>query len=337
MVDSAAVPTGKMQAGIQVWSTDDNRGDDGVAYWRERVRIATAGLFDISADVEIKPFSARASLRRSGPFSFMAAESTAPLPMVRSRRNLDNALHDSFSIYLQLAGRAVSFRGEDSIELHAGDIGFCDARQRQLFRAQYGGDNGGRCAIATVPRAMIEQRAPWLRGRPHRKLAARARFADHVRLHMMELMAGPMGETETSLLADSLCNLVALAAAEDFPSSRLEPELQMEALFAFCRQQLHDADLSAQQAADHIGISVRTLHSRFRQIGQTFGRWLLEQRLQRCGAALRDPRQRPRNISTIAYGWGFNDLSHFNRAFRQRFDMTPGDWREGAQAVAPPA
>jgi hypothetical protein len=58
MVDSAAVPTGKMQAGIQVWSTDDNRGDDGVAYWRERVRIATAGLFDISADVEIKRFAA---------------------------------------------------------------------------------------------------------------------------------------------------------------------------------------------------------------------------------------------------------------------------------------
>jgi AraC-like DNA-binding protein len=107
----------------------------------------------------------------------------------------------------------------------------------------------------------------------------------------------------------------------------------MEALFAFCRQQLHDADLSAQQAADHIGISVRTLHSRFRQIGQTFGRWLLEQRLQCCSAALRDPRQRARNISAIAYAWGFNDLSHFNRVFRQRYDMTPGEWREAAPAA----
>jgi len=194
----------------------------------------------------------------------------------------------------------------------------------------YGGEHGGRCAIATMPRAMIEQRAPWLRGRPHRKLAADARFSDHLRLHMMELMAGPMGETATSLLTDSLCNLVALAAAEDFPSSRLEPELQMEALFAFCREHLHDADLSAQHAADHIGISVRTLHARFRQIGQTFGRWLLEQRLQGCRAALRDPRQRTRQISQIAYAWGFNDLSYFNRAFRRRFEVTPRDWRDGA-------
>ena len=333
MVDSAMVRQSAgaaMPAQMQVWSTDDCRGHDGVAYWRERIRVATAGLFDISADVEPRPFSARASLHRSGRFSFLAAESTAPLPMVRSRRDLDNAPHDSFSIYLQLAGRTVSFRGEESIELLAGDIGFCDARQHQPFRAQYGAERGGRCAIATVPSAMIEQRAPWLRGRPHRKLAAKARFADHVRLHMLELMAGPMGETETSLLADSLCNLVALAAAEDLAPSRLQPELQMEALFAFCRQNLHDAELSAQHAADHIGVSVRTLHARLRQIGQSFGRWLLEQRLQGCSVALRDPRQRPRNISEIAYAWGFNDLSHFNRAFRQRFDTTPGEWRDGA-------
>jgi AraC family transcriptional regulator, positive regulator of tynA and feaB len=328
MVDSAAaqqLPAEQMQA----WSIEDCREDDGVAYWRERVRIATAGLFDISVDVELEPFSARASLRRSGPFSFMAAESTVPLPVIRSRRDIANSPQDHFSVYLQLGGRTVSFRGEESIELHAGDIGFCDPRQRQPFRAEY----GGRCAIATVPRAMIDQRAPWLRSRPHRKLAAKARFADHVRLHMMELMAGPMGETETSLLADSLCNLVALAAAEDLPPSRLQPELQMEALLAFCRQNLHDPDLSPQHVADHIGISVRTLHARWRQIGQSFGRWLLEQRLQGCSVALRDLRQRPRNISEIAYAWGFNDLSHFNRAFRQRFDMTPGEWRESAQAA----
>lgn len=328
MAESAAMQQTARPA-LQVWSTGDGPDDDTVAYWRERVRIATGGLFDISAEAEVDDrFSARAALRRSGPFSFLAAESTAPLPVVRSRRDLDNAPIDSFSIYLQLAGRTVSFRGEESIELEAGDIGFCDARQRLPFRAHYGHGNGGRCAIATVPRAMIEQRAPWLHHRPHRKLAAGQRFADHLGRHMTELMAGPLGATETSLLADSLCNLVALAAAGDLPASRLEPELQMEALFAFCRQHLHDADLSPQDAADHLGISVRTLHQRFRQTGLSFGRWLLEQRLQGCSVALRDPRQRPRNVSQIAYAWGFNDLSYFNRAFRQRFDATPRDWRE---------
>ena len=91
MVDSAVMrqlPTDQMRAGTQVWSTYDSREDDRVAYWRERIRVATAGLFDISAGVELESFSARASLRRSGPFSFMAAESTVPLPVIRSRRDI---------------------------------------------------------------------------------------------------------------------------------------------------------------------------------------------------------------------------------------------------------
>jgi AraC-like DNA-binding protein len=110
----------------------------------------------------------------------------------------------------------------------------------------------------------------------------------------------------------------------------MQPELQMEALLAFCRQNLSDADLSPQQPADYLGISVRTLHLRFRGIGQTFGRWLLENRLEGCGAALRDANQRTLNISEIAYRWGFNDLSYFNKAFRAHYGMTPGEWRQGS-------
>ena len=71
----------------------------------------------------------------------------------------------------------------------------------------------------------------------------------------------------------------------------------------------------------------RTLHSRFGQIDQTFGRWVLQSRLEACARALRDPNQRLLNISEIAYRLGFNDLSHFNRAFRAHFDMPPGEWR----------
>jgi len=84
---------------------------------------------------------------------------------------------------------------------------------------------------------MVERRAPWMLDRPQQKLASTARFADHLRLHLLELANGspPLGETQASLLADSLCNLLALAAAGDIPSTRLQPELQTEAVLAFCR------------------------------------------------------------------------------------------------------
>jgi AraC-like DNA-binding protein len=295
------------------------------SYWREVVCNATVGFFGTPTQAPPGVFSARAALRSRGPFRFVVAESNTSYQIVRTRRDDANASSEHYAIYLQLSGETVSIRGEEAVTLHAGDIGFCLGRH-------YRGEHGGRCAIAMVPRAMIERRAPWLRGLPHGKLAAQARFADLLRLHMMEFTTDgpPLGEAETSLLADSFCNLVALAAADGIPARRLEPELQLAALLAFCRQHLHDPELSPQQAADHLGISIRTLHSRFRQVGQTFGRFVLENRLEACGTALRDPTQRLLNISDIAYRWGFSDLSYFSKAFRAHFGMAPGEWRSGA-------
>jgi AraC family transcriptional activator of tynA and feaB len=311
----------------RILSTDGVPLRERFSYWREVVCNATAGLFGTPTEAPPGVFSARAAFRSCGPFRFAVAEAKTSYRIARTHRDVANTPSDHYAIYLQLGGETVSFRGEEAIQLYAGDIGFCAPRP---YRAVH----GGRCAIAMVPRAMMERRAPWLRGRPHRKLASNARFANHLRLHMMEFVddVAPLGETETSLLADSLCNLWALAAAEGIPSTRLEPELQIEALLAFCRENLHDADLSPQQAADHLGISVRTLHSRFRQIGQTFGHWLLENRLRGCSNALRDPNQQTLNISDVAYWWGFNDLSYFNKAFRAHFDMTPREWRNGPKA-----
>jgi AraC-like DNA-binding protein len=137
-----------------------------------------------------------------------------------------------------------------------------------------------------------------------------------------------LSESATSILTDNLCNLLALASTGNVAPGALAPELRSEALLAFCRQNLHNPDLSPQLVADHLGISVRTLHLRFQKTGQSFGRWLLDHRLEACRAALRDPNQGALNISEIAYRWGFNDLSHFNKTFRARFRETPREWRK---------
>jgi AraC-like DNA-binding protein len=113
------------------------------------------------------------------------------------------------------------------------------------------------------------------------------------------------------------------------PGRALRPDMQLAALLAYCQRHLCNPDLTPQMVAVHFGISVRTLHLRFAQLGQTFGRWVLGQRLEACRKALRDPTQRTACISEVAYRCGFNDLSHFNKVFRARFDQTPREWRNG--------
>jgi len=46
---------------------------------------------------------------------------------------------------------------------------------------------------------------------------------------------------------------------------------------------------------------------------------------------LRDSRFAARSISSIAYDVGFGDISYFNRAFRQRYKVTPSDIRNCAE------
>lgn len=313
---------------MDVWSTDDVRARERFSYWREAVCQA---VFNISIEALPEQFSARFVARSAGPLRFSTSESTG-YELIRNRRDIANAPADHYTILLQLRGQTVIAQDDETVAVHGGDVAVFDGHQP--FRATL--SDTARRAIAVVPRAMIERRAPWLRHCRPRRLAANPRFIDLARRHMLELCGdhSTLSESATSLLTDNLCNLLALASATDIATNRLQWELQIEALLAFCRQNLHDGELSPQRVADYLGISVRTLHSRFKQIGQTFGHWLLDNRLEACRTALSDQNQRALNISEIAYRWGFNDLSHFNKAFRARFDMTPREWRDGSDVKA---
>jgi AraC-like DNA-binding protein len=257
----------------------------------------------------------------SGPFRFWMSGSSG-YQFIRTAQNISRAPADHCTVLLQVRGQTAFSRNDDSFIVQPHDIAIFDSRQ------PYSAHNSaeGRRVVAIIPRAMINLRAPWLRRRPLHRIASNSRFLDLARRHMVRLVSGKLNDNQTSLLTENLCNLLALASTDVAPN-RLQAELQLEALLAYCRDHFHNPGLSAHFVAKHFGISVRTLHLRFEKLGRTFGRWLLETRLDACSKALKDPRQQIRSISDIAYSCGFNDLSHFNKTFRARFGMTPGEWR----------
>lgn len=301
------------------WSTETVNERERFSYWRE---VVCQALFNVSAEAPHGNFTGHMQLRISGPLRFLTSKSSS-YQFLRSERNISSAAADHVTILMQVRGSTAIAHRDDEFLVEHNDVAIFDGRQP--FSAN--NSEGARRVVAVVPRAMIDSRAPWLLQRPLQRLAANSRFLDLTRHHLMQLASDNLSDSETSLLTDNLCNLLALASATDIPPNRLEPELQLEALLAFCRQNLHDPRLSPRFLADHFGISVRTLHLRFEMIGQTFGRWLLENRLDASGKALKNPRQQARTISEIAYGCGFNDLSHFNKSFRARFGMAPGELR----------
>jgi AraC family transcriptional activator of tynA and feaB len=62
--------------------------------------------------------------------------------------------------------------------------------------------------------------------------------------------------------------------------------------------------------------------------------WVWSERLERCRRDLEEPLLRVRTVSEIAYSWGFSDVSHFSRSFKQKFGITPRECRQCSQRRA---
>ncbi|MEZ5869324.1 MAG: helix-turn-helix domain-containing protein [Defluviimonas denitrificans] len=91
-----------------------------------------------------------------------------------------------------------------------------------------------------------------------------------------------------------------------------------------------DSDFTVERLAGLVHMSRRQLQRDFRDNGTTFTRVLCERRMKLVVSHLRRAaglKLRPA-ISDLAYRAGFSDLSHFNRSFRQLYDVSPGGYYE---------
>jgi AraC family transcriptional activator of tynA and feaB len=62
---------------------------------------------------------------------------------------------------------------------------------------------------------------------------------------------------------------------------------------------------------------------------------LQARRLERCRHILANPLYGQLSISSIAFSWGFTDMTHFARRFRKAFGVLPSHYRKSQRA--PPA
>lgn len=111
----------------------------------------------------------------------------------------------------------------------------------------------------------------------------------------------------------------------------LPAETRRQALLAriraFVDHNLPDLRLGPDSIAAHHHISVRLLHSLFREEPETVAATIRRLRLERSRADLADPRLGHSKIGEIAARWGFRHPADFSRAFRRAYGMPPSDYR----------
>ena len=137
------------------------------------------------------------------------------------------------------------------------------------------------------------------------------------------LLSSDLGDA----VLQNLCGLVALAcgASDEGRSSGRESLrlARLEAAKRYIDQHLAEPGLTPTNTAAGLGISLRHLHLLFEPTGTSFAHYVTQRRLLQCRTALASPTGVSRSVVDIAFGWGFNSLATFYRAFEREFGLPP--------------
>ncbi|NDJ57788.1 transcriptional regulator FeaR [Enterobacteriaceae bacterium 4M9] len=240
--------------------------------------------------------------------------------MQRGRRELAVSRDDWFYTVFQLEGKAQLEQEDARIELCPGDITLIDAARPS---ALYWHGHSRQISLL-LPRHLLD--APGVSIPCARRLDGSAPVVrlSHQLLHeSMKGKALTMDESEAALNA-LVCLLRPVLTGRHAPASRREQ------LFSKVTRMIDDSlacdDLRPEWLASEAGMSVRSLYRLFADKGLVVAQYIRNRRLDRCALALRGESS-DEKLASVGYSWGFTDHSHFSTAFRQRFGMTPGEYR----------
>ncbi|MFE6867238.1 helix-turn-helix domain-containing protein [Kitasatospora sp. NPDC057692] len=138
-----------------------------------------------------------------------------------------------------------------------------------------------------------------------------------------------LARSASDILAVLVTELMEREAPED-PSGSAQ---LLARIRAHIEENLADPDLAPEAIARSQHISVRYLHKLFQQDGTTVGQWVRQRRLDACRRELERPSHRPISVAAVAHRWGFVSHSHFSRAFRDTYGVSPREWQAYAARV----
>ncbi|SFL21629.1 AraC-type DNA-binding protein [Methylobacterium pseudosasicola] len=104
---------------------------------------------------------------------------------------------------------------------------------------------------------------------------------------------------------------------------------------AYVEDHLADLTLDPPQLAAAVGVSLRRLQELFHERDQHISDWIWGRRLEVAAKRLCDPGFAHLSIGVLAYGSGFGSQPHFSKRFKDRFSVTPREYRQAALIGAP--
>ncbi|WP_042268891.1 AraC-like ligand-binding domain-containing protein [Paraburkholderia heleia] len=238
---------------------------------------------------------------------------------------------DKYFAILMLEGTQSVEQDGKVVTLKPGDFALYDATRPHFLTFH----QPWREIVVSVPRATLDQFVAGVEQRTATPIDTSQGVGNILRTYLegMSSQIGAVNDQEMQQLSDTAITLLSMALGKlksnDLAQSRVKA-LTLTRVKAQIRTQLGNPELDAQTVADAVGLSPRYINKLFEAEDSSLMRYVWHTRLEYCAKELAAPVSSNARISDIAMKWGFNDMSHFSRAFRECFDMSPRDWRKNS-------
>ncbi|MCJ2178084.1 helix-turn-helix domain-containing protein [Novosphingobium album (ex Hu et al. 2023)] len=276
-----------------------------------------------------KPVS---SVMRSYPFgdtTFIRATTKGGRHVVKRTWDLiEKSQSNNFFIGYMLSGSAILTQNMHKATLSRADLAILDCTQEYRIEVPCSFD----ALWISVPRYRIEGRLASLSDiTAHRVIGSSGlgRLASEL-VNAAFRECSKISAAEANRVTNSLLDILGISLAQQLAANQKSTSYcssLLRRIQDYVENNLDDDSLTPAKIAAAHGVSARYVNKLFEKEGISTAKWLKMRRLERCRADLECTRKSDLSISQIAFDHGFGNISSFNRAFKDRYNVSPRAFR----------
>lgn len=303
-------------------STSDVADGERFEYWR----AVTSNTY-VAVNTELVgqltgSWAARVENFDLGSMWISQHENSCPMRYVRTEQHFESDHCDHFQFTMLRKGRAFIHQGGRVATVHAGDMMLYSASEP--FALEFTEANSTitfqfpKSAIAETLKSPRLLTAKTLSGARGLGVIAAGTMLNVCSVRDLNTVQA------RCRMASAMLDVIATALdleLQDEAQVLGRHELLLEKIKRFLLANLDDPEINIQSIVRAHNITSRTVNRLFAQSGTTAMRWLWHQRLVASHKALMAGRVT--QVSEVALAHGFSDFSHFSRAFKKAFGLSP--------------